>query len=977
MLYSIKALRTFKSALRKLRLRASIFLLVGICLAQSLHGQKPTDPCAPNEYPFTGTAAPNLCGQYGSLEYNVQVGSQSATGINNSSQLGTSYSGYIWIKGTFYIDNNFSFVNSIIKIDPGSTILVLPPSSSTISKSFTIDNSKLFACAQMWNGIVLSNNTTIFTKNGTEIEDADVAIKADNIQFSTLMIENTTFNRDGIGILLMQSPTLPKAATIARFRGNKFTCTAPLNGTADQVTYAGVKTVNVPFTVNPLIEAHNNRFVALQYGIRAEGAQSTVSGQFFRFERMKRDGIYMENGVLSLFLSWFTNCEERGANIQMAQEVRLSGCTFEYDETITDPGALFNSRDGFYVKAFGTGSRCIVAGCRFNAELTSEFKNVRGLHIAGNNVGAGTYVVVTGCSWDFVAFASEGIYIPGIFVADSEIDIFNNTFNIDVPSPGWTSIGIRSPFGDKHNLEIIGNDFTSAGNPGWSYGLMLWGSEGMGNQFSDNDFPGPSLYFDSFNPGVDVNNFKNTKFCSSEFYNTRTAFQFYGQNDNTDFISNRFYGVNMLTIGGSSWIDDQNQMGNTWQTSPWSPYVVSIQAEMTNANFAQLSNFFVHTPQSTSYSGPGFYPYHPKEIVPDVDDEWWKMEPGSPASACIDELTGGGASQLKMGIADGTIGGILGDASLEWQAKRGLYRTLMEDTAMIGQYPAFSSFLTSNASTAIGKLYDVSKAIEAALEASPSMLLSVKAKQHELDSLQAALSSIDSTLEMSTSTAGIAAMASVKSDLSDQLLQLVSSLHSLDQDYRADIASAIGAIRLLNDNIAASTAWESDEKTVNAIYLDYLELGTLTEGQIGALTTIAEKCPKSGGMAVYKARSLLPDCISSSISDNYENCYPAQPAIEVVGIEERSAEPVGKSSMPSTQSTILYPNPASDKVWAMSPDGTSAMATIANSLGKTMVQGWVSPSQPLELTNLAPGIYMVRLHLADGTVHSHKLIVTR
>jgi hypothetical protein len=643
----LKIFRTIANYVGKFNLFATLFLLAGMCIAQTTFGQTETDPCAESEYPFLGAPEATLCDQYGNLTCNVEVGQ--GTPITYSSQLGTTYTGNVCVKGTFYIDNNFKFINCIVKIDPGSTIIVLPPHSPIVSRIFTIDNSKLFACSGMWNGIQLSNNTAISTKNNTVIEDAIAAIKADNIQFSVLLIERTTFNRNDIGILLSQSPSLTSGATIIQFKSNKFSCTAPLNGTADQISYAGVKTVNVPFTVNPVIEAFNNRFVGLQYGIVAEGANTTISGRFFRFEGIRRDGIFMENGILNLSISRFTNCEEKGINVSFAQELRLNGCGFSYDETISDPGALFNYRDGVYVKAFGVGSSCVVSGCGFSANLTSEFKNVRGLHFAGGNVGGGTHIVVNGSTWNFVAIASEGIYIPGTFPSDSQIDIFDNTFNIKLPYHSWTSYAIRCLNGDKHDLDIIGNVFTNAGDtPGWETGVQLYGSEGAGNQFSGNDFPPPAI-FQSFLCGVDVQNFKNTKFCSNVFYNASRAFCFSGQNDNTDFVANVFNGMNLITIYGPSWIDDQNQNGNTWMTIPGFPFIVAIQAEMDNSAFAEYSQFFVHTPQSTAYSGNGFYPYHPKDIVPDVDDEWWKMESGTPESDCVDKLTGGRGVQTENG----------------------------------------------------------------------------------------------------------------------------------------------------------------------------------------------------------------------------------------------------------------------------------------------------------------------------------------
>ncbi len=73
-----------------------------------------------------------------------------------------------------------------------------------------------------------------------------------------------------------------------------------------------------------------------------------------------------------------------------------------------------------------------------------------------------------------------------------------------------------------------------------------------------------------------------------------------------------------------------------------------------NPDFAELSEFRVHTPQSTALTGPGFNPFHPRDLFPDNNIEWWFQESGTPAGACTDEIAGpgNGDTKLKRAVAD-------------------------------------------------------------------------------------------------------------------------------------------------------------------------------------------------------------------------------------------------------------------------------------------------------------------------------------
>ena len=84
------------------------------------------------------------------------------------------------------------FENCILNFAPGTGINI------EADHFLTLDNSKLFACQSLWDGIWLNYNAKINTMNSTHIEDAKIAIHSPNT--ANLSITDTRFNRNEIGI---------------------------------------------------------------------------------------------------------------------------------------------------------------------------------------------------------------------------------------------------------------------------------------------------------------------------------------------------------------------------------------------------------------------------------------------------------------------------------------------------------------------------------------------------------------------------------------------------------------------------------------------------------------------------------------------------------------------------------------------------------------------------------------------------------
>jgi hypothetical protein len=932
-------------------------------------------PCEKETPTFTGNPEPTLCEQFPNFNCETQIGV--GTAFPKSSLIGSSsLSGNVCVVGDFEVDVPFTFLNAVVKINPGVTIAIKPsPNGYDPGSSLGIDNSKLFACNGLWKGITLGHLSTIGTQNNTEIEDAETAISASGL--CALFIQQTTFNRDKVGIFLNTPfPNIFVPGPLMwTFSGNLFTCDAPLNGTVDEITTAGVKLKDSFLgTFQPGI----NTFTDIQYGIYSEGASSYIGCQNLIFQRIRRDGIFMDMGNLDLRSSQFLNCYDKGIHIESANNVSISGrCNFRWDDNLPLLVAGLNLYYGVHVEKFALASNTQISGNLFSADLTSGQKRVVGVWYQGAEIGGGTAIGMTQNTLHFYGGPAIGINLEGDFPSESQIDIYNNDFDIQDQLNAGSPVCIWST-GNRHNFDIIGNRFYN-GLPknGWASGMILGGSEGTGNQVSDNHFE-PGLYLQSYLCGIQVGNFKNTRFCANTSLNAARTFCFVGQNDGTEFTGNVAYGSQLLTIFDQSWIEDQVQQGNQWTAEYQGfifPFVASPQAECMNELFAEFSEFRVHTSQSTALTGPGFNPFHPRDIFPDNSDEWWSQQNGTPASPCIDEIVepGNGDTKLKRAVADGALGTQFSNPSMNWQAQRALYFALEHNPSIEGLYPAYSTFKSAKEGGNIDKLYQVAVALDAARNGSAVLRNDAQNNRISIDDMLFQIEVADQAWQNAATPAEQEAAKAAKQQKMGELMALLHNSANFQAAYRQNLQNALFGVQQTNNSIINANEWEGYEKTVNSIFISYLKNGLLTEGQKGDLETIAGLCPKLGGMAVYKARSILPKCIWEVDQDNYEGCYPAPEPLTPV--EPRSTE---QSLLKPVESASVFPNPALETVTVTVPNGKQGRIRLFNALGSLVTERQVvSPQMSFEVNMLPPGIYYFDILYSDGQRNCLKFVVSK
>ncbi len=982
---SKKAFSTIKAAVRSFKMLAITFLLIGMCILQTAFSPT-TDPCAENTYPFTGIPEQTLCEQFPNFVCGTQIGL--GTGITHSSQIGSSITGNVCITGDFVVDNIFTFDDAIVKINQDVKITLEAEVGLTI---FTIHHSKLFACIGLWKGIRMGHKTEIVTEGLSVIEDAEAAIFSD--QKSTLNIQKTTFNRNRVGIELVGNPQGGPYLTVSRF--NKFKCTAPLNGTDDEVTFAGIKLNNAMLSTVGGLELIN-WFEDIKYGIYAVGTMSSINAGMFSMQRIKKDGIYMEEGLLTLRNSSFTNCRETGINIKKAKIVKLTNVHMYYNLQMA--GAV-GHKYGTKIQEFAENAIVDIYKHYLDVKVNPSY-DIHGITLFGGPWGAGTNVKIYDSDFMITGEDCSGIFMQGNssgFPETSTTEITGNRFRISYFEDGPTDIqntpyGIRV-YGSSHayNIKIKWNNFTSNevySQPQANIGIGLYTNQsGKGIEVSYNGF---DHSVQPMNKPIDVENFRNAVFTCNDMtgYGAVFGFRFSGSCNETQLIGNTLNlvsvyfgpGAGTLYIAPNGILGDLNKhTGNKFLN----PFNLESIVYATCWGETIYNVFEVHTNQSTCAANTPTNPncfneFNPRYIVPDdPTDEFFQKTNGTPNSGCASAINVPGTGKLELDIAQGLFVSPNDEPAQGWIQSRYLYQKLTEQPSLVGGHSSFPIFLANKANTSVGKLYGVYAALKAALNTDANTDVQSKQALDNIVALQESLATIDAQIEAAINNNGsTTSLIASKKSLIDQVNGFLITYNSLNATYESQKIAGLQTAYNLNEQVPAVLSYELNEKAVNKIYLTAIiqQNGNLTSNQIAELRAIAQGNPKTGGPAVNNANNLLPDCYK------VEQVPPL-----LISSPEQSSQTVYYEELPqairnfySNESDFnLFPNPAHTEFTIQNPTESNGIVTVYDIAQRVLLSTTLSGMfTTVSLTSaFGPGIYIVNVSMEDGTLYTKKLVI--
>jgi hypothetical protein len=422
-------------------------------------------------------------------------------------------------------------------------------------------------------------------------------------------------------------------------------------------------------------------------------------------------------------------------------------------------------------------------------------------------------------------------------------------------------------------------------------------------------------------------------------------------------------------------VGQQKHQGNEWYEIPVPPPGIAygpVFHAWCEGN-PSLNKFTVHTQQSTCPFDPTcFNPYHPRRIKPDLMDEFFGQQHGTPSDGCNDEFTGGGTDELDRQIAQGTFAPPSDNPAMGWVLQRYLYHKFKGNPSLTSEHASFPAFMAGNENATVGKFYDVHTAIENALKAGTNVDVPSAQALSDISGLIEDMADVDEAIEQQGLTATLKAQ---KEGLILQIHGRHWAYDSLRTIYEAQVTVNLQTAYNLNQAVTTTQAYETNEKTVNQIRLLSLmqQGGKLTEGQVAALQAIAQQDPKQGGPAVPVALGMLPACVNLEIP--YE--YLAMPDPRDLEYAQMAEERNANEAYLLASNIRVSPNPASSSFTIRNPSGKTGKLTLFDISGKTWQQQALSGQEiRVDLkTGTPPGVYLLRFDMEDGTSDFKKLIV--
>jgi len=175
----------------------------------------------------------------------------------------------------------------------------------------------------------------------------------------------------------------------------------------------------------------------------------------------------------------------------------------------------------------------------------------------------------------------------------------------------------------------------------------------------------------------------------------------------------------------------------------------------------------------------------------------------------------------------------------------------------------------------------------------------------------------------------------------------------------------------LNASVNATNTPESNQKSFNVIYFDYVKnQGVLTNGQINSLKTLAALCPFTDGTSVYQARAMVK---RFDTTEFFNACEYSQPISSGNRLMNSATE---LNTSKEAISTLVFPNPASTEI-TVTTDLDGAKLLIFNIVGQLVIESEINSITKINVSDFKNGTYIYKIVKDDKIIKADKLIISK
>lgn len=884
----------------------------------------------------TITENPNCCNTY--VNY-LDQSHFNGTSISGEFNLNES----VTCSGIVYLDG------ATISIKEGVSIMV--PSGSELH----VFNSVLYACGNMWAGIVVENGGQLFVHD-SQIRDAQYGTKVN--PNGNLILRNSTYDHNYVGVYVKDLSGGSVIIDGTTFSCNDCLSSNPLKrGYSGQtpapnvISFAGIEAYNSIFDIG-VGGSVPNVFKDCTRGASLENCYNTLVNNTFSD---------ITSGVYYLPLGGFGIFSDMAGGGILRQ---LGHGEFSYS-----PISFENCPTAIYSKG---GATSILSNHMMNVE-----KGIRIDKVKGQNINASNNLIVAIEKGILLNNNEDAVYVDinnnnviinsplaaGISVFESVPPSVSRKFKINCNSvavdEGIDGILINSA--DRINLAQNNITLNSSVNP--ANGIRVQGSSNCG--FLENTVTGNSTAR-HISYGIYVSPANN--FTNNHSDLTEIGFDF-GSNCATDelFRGNTFGEHDIgLHLNGSGIIGVQTHRGNKW----FGPFGILGGAQNENVLFNEV--FF--NPIIVHDSLPGSL-YHPANSV-SVGAQWIVWDPtGTPWSGTFvnpchsNFINGDDNNESRITYTDSlvvmdSISAVQYEAELKYFTDRELIEKLILYDSLRNDNGIFESFYNLKLGSSESNLSIVNSKFKFEFSSQ-----AIEAVNESLFNLMDSLVILDSLVLTDNSNLGLYKSKIVEIQLA------IDSLNSQISVFINQRDSIFATAHLINSNLIPSDDIEIQEKQVNEFYFQFKDsiISQIDQTALDNISFIASLCPFAYGESVYRARSELMRYGIENNYDDYSTCTQ-------LGYS-RLSQAQSSSLNDTIQEIFIYPNPVSDELNFTLNENTVVSHFIVQDIAGRIVihlkQSISTIPDKLDVSMLETGIYTITFSGLNGFQHTSKFTIIK
>jgi hypothetical protein len=422
----------------------------------------------PGVYPvaFTYTNSPNTC--LNTIYQSIAVINCCAS-PSISSMTATTYTGSTGIQGPKLFPNSFTIQPSSQVLLSGE-FLISAGVKITVSSTGTLDilGAHLYGCLAMWQGIEVLDGGMVRSVSayGHEnlIEDAEIAIDVSNYNPNSandfIELKDVTFNKNYIGINLVNYPITTNTSVPISLRNCVFTCRNFTFSSSSWSSASNLRTATNPTTglappytlqgapIATLKSPHASVPSHIAINILNSGSTATLypASSIFSFNSIyigpAPGGVATNNFILFDTHENFINSS--------ASNVRIENCVFQNTQTLTaNPvGAAIQFTSNLTNNKLDVSGASSALGCRFyDCHTAIDIKNAYSINVENSIIRS---------AHSILAPTTAGTNLPG----DRGIHILTNRFeDYIIQNNELTNVT------DAVSMACVTGNFV--GGPGW------------------------------------------------------------------------------------------------------------------------------------------------------------------------------------------------------------------------------------------------------------------------------------------------------------------------------------------------------------------------------------------------------------------------------------------------------------------------------------------------------------------------------